>query len=221
MTVRPSGLVRRLGGQPSLEQATVHDALPVNDGDRLEVYDARGRFPAHTPLAADDAGFYAGVGVGGSFGSFNTLENVTLPMIFAGVEPAEMAERGTRVTLQLKEDAKEFAQEHRLREIIRKHSDFIPFPIFVGSGEGQANRQTALWRQMPREAEQKDYDEFYQRILDEGVHFIRGRAAEVTDAARMPGEEGKLIVQVEDMQRRGLLALERDEKSGGHILRRT
>ncbi|MCG3212468.1 MAG: Electron transport complex subunit RsxB [Anaerolineae bacterium] len=44
----------------------------------------------------------------------------------------------------------------------------------------------------------KDYDEFYQRVLAEGVHFIRGRAAEVTDAARQPGEEGKLIVQAED-----------------------
>ncbi len=44
----------------------------------------------------------------------------------------------------------------------------------------------------------KDYDEFYQKILEEGVHFIRGRVAEVTDAARMPGEEGKLIVQAED-----------------------
>lgn len=44
----------------------------------------------------------------------------------------------------------------------------------------------------------KDYDEFYQRVLSEGVHFIRGRVAEVTDAARLPGEEGKIIVQVED-----------------------
>ena len=44
----------------------------------------------------------------------------------------------------------------------------------------------------------KDYDEFYQRVLHEGVHFIRGKVAEVTDAARLPGEEGKLIIQVED-----------------------
>lgn len=44
----------------------------------------------------------------------------------------------------------------------------------------------------------KDYDEFYQRVLEEGVHFVRGRVAEVTDAARGPDEEGKLIVQVED-----------------------
>lgn len=44
----------------------------------------------------------------------------------------------------------------------------------------------------------KDYDEFYQRVMEEGVHFIRGRVAEVTDAARTPEEEGKLIVQAED-----------------------
>jgi len=44
----------------------------------------------------------------------------------------------------------------------------------------------------------KGYEEFYHRLLEEGTHFIRGRVAEVTDAARMPGEEGKLIVQVED-----------------------
>ena len=44
----------------------------------------------------------------------------------------------------------------------------------------------------------KAYDEFYQRVLEEGVHFIRGKVGEVTDAARLPGEEGKLIIQVED-----------------------
>jgi len=44
----------------------------------------------------------------------------------------------------------------------------------------------------------KAYDEFYQRLLEEGTHFIRGRVAEITDAARRPGEEGKLIVQAED-----------------------
>jgi len=44
----------------------------------------------------------------------------------------------------------------------------------------------------------KDYEEFYQRILEEGGHFVRGKVAEITDAARFPGEEGKLVVQVED-----------------------
>ncbi len=44
----------------------------------------------------------------------------------------------------------------------------------------------------------KAYDEFYQRVLEEGTIFVRGRVAEVTDAARQTGEEGKLIIQVED-----------------------
>lgn len=44
----------------------------------------------------------------------------------------------------------------------------------------------------------KTYDEFYQRIIHEGVNFVRGKVAEVTDAAYSPEEEGKLIIQVED-----------------------
>ena len=45
---------------------------------------------------------------------------------------------------------------------------------------------------------QKGYEEFYERLLDEGMHFIRGKVAEVTDAARLPIEEDRLVVQVED-----------------------
>jgi heterodisulfide reductase subunit A len=45
---------------------------------------------------------------------------------------------------------------------------------------------------------QKEYEEFYQRLLAEGVHFVRGKVSEVTDAARAEHEQGKLIVQAED-----------------------
>jgi len=52
----------------------------------------------------------------------------------------------------------------------------------------------------------KRYEEFYHRVMKEGANFIRGKVAEVTDAARTLEEEGKLIVQVYDtlfgMQRR-------------------
>ncbi|MBN2386702.1 MAG: CoB--CoM heterodisulfide reductase iron-sulfur subunit A family protein [Anaerolineales bacterium] len=44
----------------------------------------------------------------------------------------------------------------------------------------------------------KAYDEFYQRLIEEGTLFIRGKVAEVTDAALSPAEEGKLVIQVED-----------------------
>jgi heterodisulfide reductase subunit A len=44
----------------------------------------------------------------------------------------------------------------------------------------------------------KAYDEFYQRVLDEGTLFVRGKVAEITDVPRRPDEDGHLIVQVED-----------------------
>ncbi len=42
------------------------------------------------------------------------------------------------------------------------------------------------------------YEEFYERLQEEGVNFVRGRAGEITDIAETPEEEGKLIVNVED-----------------------
>ena len=80
------------------------------------------------------------------------------------VEPANKTTRGTSVTVKLKEDAGEFLQEARLREIIRKHSDFIPFPIYIGDETEQANRQTAIWRQQPHELNDEDYEEFYKQL---------------------------------------------------------
>ncbi|MFO8056888.1 MAG: FAD-dependent oxidoreductase [bacterium] len=44
----------------------------------------------------------------------------------------------------------------------------------------------------------KGYEEFYQRIQEEGVRFIRGKASEVTDQAESPEEEGMLVVKAED-----------------------
>ncbi|HJY64819.1 MAG TPA: CoB--CoM heterodisulfide reductase iron-sulfur subunit A family protein [Ignavibacteria bacterium] len=44
----------------------------------------------------------------------------------------------------------------------------------------------------------KGYEEFYDKLLDEGVHFIRGRVAEVTDWAVVPEEEHRLVIRVED-----------------------
>lgn len=44
----------------------------------------------------------------------------------------------------------------------------------------------------------KGYEEFYEKLLEEGVHFIRGKVAEVTDWTMTPEEEGKLVIRVED-----------------------
>ena len=44
----------------------------------------------------------------------------------------------------------------------------------------------------------KGYEEFYKKLLEEGAHLIRGRVAEVTNAALSKGERGKLVIRVED-----------------------
>lgn len=44
----------------------------------------------------------------------------------------------------------------------------------------------------------KGFEEFYQRLLNEGVHFIRGKGAEITTWPLDPSEEGKLTIRVED-----------------------
>jgi molecular chaperone HtpG len=51
-----------------------------------------------------------------------------------------------------------------LRQVIRRHSDFIQYPIFIGESEGPVNQQTALWRQTPREIEEEAYMEFYKQL---------------------------------------------------------
>jgi heterodisulfide reductase subunit A len=44
----------------------------------------------------------------------------------------------------------------------------------------------------------KGYEEFYDKILKEGVHMVRGRVAGVTDEAMSPEEEGRLVIRAED-----------------------
>jgi HSP90 family molecular chaperone len=72
--------------------------------------------------------------------------------------------RGTEVHIQVKEDAHEFLDESRLRQVIKRHSDFIQYPIYINDESEPVNRQTALWRQSPREVEEKAYQEFYKQL---------------------------------------------------------
>lgn len=80
------------------------------------------------------------------------------------VEEAEREGRGTDIIIHLKEDAKEFLQEWTLKEIIRKHSDYVAFPIYVGDDEEPTNKRTAIWRQNPREVTPEQYDDFYKML---------------------------------------------------------
>lgn len=77
----------------------------------------------------------------------------------------EREARGTTVILKLRADAAEFAEPWRLRQIIKKHSDFLDFPIYMG--DEQVNQRTALWRQPPHQVAAEAYTKFYHELVFE------------------------------------------------------
>ena len=78
------------------------------------------------------------------------------------IEPADKRDRGTEMHITLKKDAAEMASEWKLKQIIKKHSDFVRFPIYLG--EEQVNQQTPLWRKQPSQVEAEDYTNFYRQM---------------------------------------------------------
>jgi molecular chaperone HtpG len=92
------------------------------------------------------------------------------------VEGVTLAERGTAVTLHLKEDAREFADALRLRGLIRRYSDHIGFAVRMlkdepHTSEGAAtldyevvNQAKALWTLPRTQISAEEYRQFYQYL---------------------------------------------------------
>jgi molecular chaperone HtpG len=78
------------------------------------------------------------------------------------IEPVELESRGTRISFRLKDEAKEFSEEYRLEQIIRKYSNFVDFPIYLG--QKQVNSLTALWQRSKNELKDEELNEFYKFV---------------------------------------------------------
>ena len=76
--------------------------------------------------------------------------------------PVDYEQRGTRVKVFLKEDAKEFCSEWRLESIIKKYSNYLPFPVKVK--DKTINQVKAIWTQSKSEVKDDEYKEFYKQI---------------------------------------------------------
>jgi len=70
--------------------------------------------------------------------------------------------RGTKIIIELKEDAHEYAQKWKVESIIKQYSAFVPFPIKL-DGE-TVNTVQALWTRNRAEIEDEEYTEFYKFI---------------------------------------------------------
>ena len=96
------------------------------------------------------------------------------------IEPAERDGQGATVTLYFNEDGKEFANGWRLKEIIKKYSNHIAFPIYLTYDKSewdetekksikkkateQINAASALWKRSKSELKDEDYKELYKSI---------------------------------------------------------
>ncbi len=75
-------------------------------------------------------------------------------------EIEEKINRGTSVEIHLKDDAEEFVQKWKLEGAIKKHSNFITFPIYLG--KDKVNTISAVWREPKSSVKKEQYDEFYK-----------------------------------------------------------
>lgn len=95
------------------------------------------------------------------------------------IETVDKAQRGTSITLHLREGEEEFANGWRLRNIITKYSDHINLPIVMAKevtpdedgkideaeqGDETINKATALWTLSKNDISDEEYKEFYKQI---------------------------------------------------------
>ena len=122
------------------------------------------------------------------------------------VSSAGMNERGTKVEIKLKEDAAEFADEYRLKNIIHKHSEYIGFPIYVGEEKQSVNKQTSLWRMSKQSVTEEQHKDFYKQLtLDFEDPLLHTHI--VTDAP----VQLYALLYVPGKSERGLFALRRED----------
>lgn len=122
------------------------------------------------------------------------------------VETAEKPGRGTEIRILLKEDAAEFAEEYRIREIIRKHSDYIAFPIYVGTDDKPVNKQTSLWRTPKAQISETQYTDFYRQMTLDfeppllATHFVTDAPVQLYALLYIPakGERGLFSLRKDD-----------------------
>lgn len=78
------------------------------------------------------------------------------------IEPAKEVPRGTKIVLNLKEDARKFLKEYEIERIVKRYSNFVQFPIELN---GKAlNTVQAIWSRSKNEIKDEEYNQFYQYI---------------------------------------------------------
>ena len=86
------------------------------------------------------------------------------------ITKATREEQGTTIILHLRKEDEEFLEEYRLKQVVEKYSNHIPFPIFFEKEEEsevkreQINKASALWRLSKSDISDEEYKDFYKTI---------------------------------------------------------
>lgn len=80
-------------------------------------------------------------------------------------EEIDKKSRGTRISFKLKDSAKDFCQDQKVKDTIKKYSNFADFPVFLK--DEVVNKVTALWHKKADDIKQDELDEFYKFITND------------------------------------------------------
>ncbi len=84
---------------------------------------------------------------------------------FTVSESDDVPARGTRITLRLRKDQKEFLEPQRLRKIVKTYSDHIAIPVVLEGEEDETlNAASAIWTRPKSEISDEQYKEFYHHV---------------------------------------------------------
>jgi molecular chaperone HtpG len=85
------------------------------------------------------------------------------------IEDGDRDFHGTTITLHISEDSKEFLEENRIRGMLRKYCQFMPYEIYLNSkGEEEEkpiNNTTPLWLKAPKDCTEEEYESFYSEVF--------------------------------------------------------
>jgi len=83
------------------------------------------------------------------------------------IDESDRELRGTKITLKLKEEAKEYAEDYRIKHIVNTYSNFVDFPIKVN--DEAVNTVQALWHKQKSDITEEELKEFYKFISNDFV----------------------------------------------------
>ena len=111
------------------------------------------------------------------------------------IEEAEGQRRGAKIVIYLKDDFSEFSKEDRVKEIIKKYSAFVQFPVSLNGDK--VNTVDAIWMRSKKEISDEEYEEFYKFQANDyeaplmRMHFSADAPLEINSLLFVPKETWK------------------------------